>query len=177
MNVLQTRKHIKKLYDNIERMIVKEFANAAMQIEQSVYDEALEMGFDGDIRDLDESFVEEFFEEYNPVTKYVFSNELGRKESRLFESLIASELDRHHSYATAEKLLIRQVRQYAINLEDKVAKVVYKDIGVEKVRWVAEKDERTCGTCHDLDGMVFDLADAPDKQHYACRCYLIPVKG
>jgi SPP1 gp7 family putative phage head morphogenesis protein len=157
-------------------MIVKEFAEVAIPIEEELYDEALDMGFDGDIRDLDESFVEEFFEEYNPVTKYVFRNEMDRKESRLFEALVASSVDRTHSYATAEKLLIRQVKQYAIDLEDRIAMIVYEDVGVKKVQWVAEKDDRTCGTCHDLDGMIFDLKDAPSKQHYQCRCILQPIK-
>ena len=46
--------------------------------------------------------VEEFFNAYNPVTKYVFSNEIDRKKSRLFESLVASRLVKEQSYKTAE---------------------------------------------------------------------------
>ena len=176
MNVLQIRKHVKKLYDNLEKMIAKEFTEVATPIEEDLYNEALDMGYDGDIRDLDEGFVAEFFEEYNPVTKYVFRNEMDRKESRLFESLVANTVDRTHSYATAEKLLVRQVKQYAIDLEDRIAMVVYEDVGVKKVQWVAEIDEATCGTCHELDGMIFDLKDAPPKQHYQCRCTLQPIK-
>lgn len=176
MNVLQIRKHVKKLYDNVEKIIAKEFTEIITPIEEELEAEALDMGFDGDIRDLDESFVEEFFDEYNPVTKYVFRNEMDRKESRLFESLVANAVDRTHSYATAEKLLVRQVKQYAIDLEDRIAMVVYEDAGVKKVQWVAEHDESTCGTCHELDGTVFDLKDAPPKQHYQCRCYLIPIR-
>ena len=176
MNVVQIRKHVKKLYDNVESIIAKEFAEVAIPIAEELYNESLDMGFDGDIRDLDESFVEEFFDEYNPVTMYVFRNELDRKESRLFEALVASTVDRGSSYATAERLLARQVRQYAVDLEDRIAKVVYEDVGVKKVQWVAEHDEKTCGHCHELDGMIFALKDAPPKQHYQCRCYLIPVK-
>lgn len=134
------------------------------------------MGFEGDLRYFDENFVEEFFSEYSSVTKYVFSNELERKESRLFESLVASVEDRTHSYSTAEKLLVRQIKQYVIDLEDAVTKVVYEDVGVQVVQWVAEKDERTCGNCHELDGQTFELKDVPDKQHYQCRCYLIPIR-
>ena len=176
MNITQTRKHIKKLYDNVEQMIVKEFTAIITPIEEDLQDEALDMGFDGDIRDLDDAFVEEFFDEYNPVTKYVFRNEMDRKESRLFESLVANTMDRTHSYATAEKLLVRHVKQYAIDLEDRLAKVVYEDTGVKKVQWVAEKDDRTCDDCHELDGMIYNLKDVPPKQHYQCRCYLIPIR-
>lgn len=177
MNVIQTRKHIKKLYGDVEKIIRKELVKLLLPLEDEYYDIALDLGFDGDLEDLDESFIEEFFEEYNPVTKYVFKNELGRKESRLFESLVAVPMDKVHSYKTAEKLLVRQVKQSVIDLEDEVAKSVYKALGVKKVQWVAEHDERTCGVCHELDGLIYDLKDIPPKQHYQCRCYLIPVKG
>lgn len=139
-----------------------------------IYEEALAMGFDGDLRDLDEGWIEDFFDEYNPVTKYVFRNEMGRKESRLFESLVASSKERHQSYKTAENLLKRQVNQYAIELEDAIAMVVYKDLGVTYVQWIAEDDHKTCGVCNELDGQIFPLAEAPPKQHYHCRCYLVP---
>ena len=143
---------------------------------EAIYLEALEVGFDGEIEELDESFIEEFFEEYNPVTKYVFKNEIERKKSRLFESVIATK-DVMQSYKTAENLLNRQVKQYAIDLEDKVAMKVFKALGVENVMWVSENDAKTCGVCQELDGEIYDLNEAPDKQHYNCRCILVPVKG
>ena len=92
------------------KLTLKELIKLLLPLEDDYYDIALDMGFDGDIEDLDESFVEEFFEEYNPVTKYVFKNELGRKESRLFEALVAVPLDKLHIYATAENLLKRRKR-------------------------------------------------------------------
>lgn len=176
MNVLQTKKHINKLYKNIYKTVKKEYTKILDPILDAIYTEALEVGFEGDIQDLDEGFIEEFFEEYNPVTKYVFKNEITRKNSRLFESLVASRLEKAQSYKTAENLINKQVKQYAIDLEDKVAMVVYKAVGVKKVMWVAENDHKTCGVCTELDGEIFDLKDAPPKQHYNCRCVLIPVK-
>ena len=109
-------------------------------------------------------------------TKYVFSNEIDRKKSRLFESLVASTAERTQSYKTAENLLIRQVKQYAIELEDAIAKVVYEDTLVMMLQWVAEDDEKTCDTCKELDGQIFRVKDVPPKQHYNCRCTTIPVK-
>lgn len=175
-NVIGIKKHVHKLYKKVYAAIKKEFVVILNPLYQEIYDEALALGFDGDLRDLDEVWIEEFFSEYNPVTKYVFANEIGRKESRLFEALVASSADKMMSYRTAENLLIRQVKQYAIDLEDSVAKVVYKDVGVKKVIWNAEDDYKTCGVCTELDGQVFELSDAPPKQHYHCRCYLVPVK-
>ena len=176
MNVIQIKKHIDKLYNSVYKTIKNEFTAIVNPIYQEIYDEAIALGFDGDIRDLDEAWVEEFFDEYNPVTKYVFSNEIDRKKSRLFESLVASTVERHQSYKTAENLLIRQVKQYAIDLEDAISKVVYEDTGVTKVQWVAEDDYKTCDTCKELDGQIFKLSDVPPKQHYNCRCYTIPIK-
>ena len=173
---MQTKKHVHKLYKNVYKTILNEFLSILNPLYQEIYDEALALGFDGDMRDLDQAWVEEFFEEYNPVTKYVFSNELDRKESRLFEALVASSAEKIQSYKTAENLLTRQVKQYSVDLEDAVAMVVYKTIGAQKVIWNAEQDHKTCGICNELDGEIFDLNDAPQKQHYHCRCWLTPVR-
>ena len=176
LNIVGIKKHVHKLYKQIFKTVKQEFLKVINEIYQTIYDEAIDMGFDGDMRNLDEAWIEEFFDAYNPVTKYVFSNEIDRKESRLFEALVSNELERLKSYAYAERLITNQIEQYAIDLEDSIAKVVYEDTGVEKVMWVAEDDDRTCGVCNELDGQIFDLKDAPPKQHYNCRCYLIPVK-
>ena len=176
MNVSAVKKQVHKLYKKAYKIILNEFTAVLNLIYTDVYTEALEMGFDGDVRDLDEGFIEEFFEEYNPVTKYVFKNEIGRKESRLFEAIISSKRELHQSYKTAENLLKKQVRQYAIDLEDAVTKTVYEDMGVQEVEWNAEIDHKTCGVCSEMDGQIFDINDVPPKQHYNCRCWITPVK-
>lgn len=176
MSVIQIKKHIHKLYKSIFKTVKQEFLSIVNEIYQTIYDEAVAMGFDGDIRNLDEAWIEEFFDLYNPVTKYVFSNEIDRKESRLFEALVSNELERLKSYAYAERLITNQIEQYAIDLEDTIAKVVYEDTGVEKVMWNAEHDHKTCNDCAELDGQIFELKDAPPKQHHNCRCWLTPVK-
>ena len=176
MNIAGVKKHIHKLYKSIYKTVKQEFLKVVNEIYEVIYDEAVEMGFDGDIRNLDEAWVEEFFDWFNPVTKYVFSNEIDRKESRLFEALVSNELDRLKSYAYAERLIVSQIEQYAIDLEDKIAIIVYEDTGVEKVIWNAEQDHNTCGDCDALDGQIFELKDVPPKLHHNCRCWLTPVK-
>jgi SPP1 gp7 family putative phage head morphogenesis protein len=98
----------------------------------------------------------------------------------LFEELVAVRetlfADKTKRYKTAENLLTRQVTQAAINLEDAIAMVVFKALGVEKVMWVAEDDSKTCKDCKALDGKIFPLEDAPPKLHPNCRCYYIPTK-
>lgn len=176
MNVIQVKKHVDKLYKDISKIIRNEFLAVANDIYNEVADEAIELGFDGDLSDIDEGWIEEFFEAYSPVTKYVFINEIDRKNSRLFEALVASLEERLNSYRTAENLIVRQVKQSGIEFEDSIVETAYKDLGVKKVKWVAEHDHKTCGVCDELDGEIFELKNAPDKQHINCRCYLIPVK-
>ena len=175
-NITGIKKHVHKLYKNINKIIKQEFLKVANKIYLEIYDEAIALGFDGDLEDLDEAWIEEFFEEYNPITKYVFKNEIERKESRLFEALVANKIDNLQSYTYAERLMKTQVRQYSLDLEDSVTMAVYKAVGVKEVEWVAEHDHRTCGVCSELDGQVFKLNDVPEKQHYNCRCYLVPKK-
>lgn len=176
MNVGQVKKHVHKLYKDIVKIIKKEFLLVVDQICAEIYNETLSMGFEGEVREMGIDWLESFLEKYNPVTKYVFSNEIERKESRLFEALVSAMENRYASYATAENLLVRQIKQSCIDLEDEIEHDTYEDVGVEKVQWVAEDDSKTCGVCRALDGEIFDIDEAPPKQHYNCRCYLIPVK-
>ncbi len=176
LNVTGVRKHIKKLYKKTRTTIQEEFVSIFQVLCQEVADEAKALGYDGDIQDLDEGWVEEFFEEYSPVTKYVFSNEIDRKESYLFEAVVSSPETKHQSYQKAEKYLINQIKQGGIEFDDAVAKTVYKALGVKKVRWIAEDDYKTCGACRALDNKVFLLAEVPPKQHHNCRCYILPVR-
>lgn len=176
LNVTGVRKHIKKLYKKAHTIIQEEFESIFQTLRQEVADEAKVLGYDGDIEDLDEGWVEEFFEEYSPVTKYVFSNEIERKESYLFEALVADMATKHQSYQKAEKYLLNQIKQGGIEFEDAVTKTVYKDVGVKKVRWIAEDDSRTCGVCRELNNKVFDLDKVPPKQHHNCRCTFSPVR-
>lgn len=176
MNVIQVKKHVDKLYKSINKVIKSELLAVANDIYEEYAAEVVELGFDGDLGSIDETWIDEFLSKYSPVTKYVFVNEIDRKSSRLFEALVADLEDRLASYATAENLLKRQVKQCGIELEDDIAEKTYKEFGVEKVQWVAEHDHKTCGVCNELDGQIFDLNDAPNKQHINCRCYLIPIK-
>ena len=176
LNVTGVRKHIKKLYKKSRTTIQEEFTSIFLLLCQEVADEARALGYDGDIQDLDEGWIEEFFEEYSPVTKYVFSNEIDRKESYLFEALVADMATKNQSYQKAEKYLINQIKQGGIEFDDAVARIVYKALGVKKVRWIAEDDSRTCGVCRELDNKVFPLEEVPPKQHHNCRCYLAIAK-
>lgn len=176
MNIIQTRQHVKKLYDEVLDIILIEFADVINSIYGEIYDETVDQGFTGERSELDEGWIEEFLEDYSPTTKVVFKNELDRKRSRLFESLVASKKEKNLSYKRAENLLKRQIEQCAIELEDHAAHQAYRDLNVEYVVWVAEDDSKTCDTCNELDGQVFERDKAPPKQHWYCRCHTEAIK-
>lgn len=118
----------------------------------------------------------DMLEEYDPVTLYRFIPELERKRQRLIEALIAS----HKKNAEIDKALrfwALQSNQYADKVTDEATLRGYKAAGIKKVRWITEKDDRVCPVCRKLNMRVFDINKVPNKPHYRCRCYLLPVKN
>lgn len=129
---------------------------------------------------INEKWLNKFHMEYNPVTKYVYENELERKEARFFESIVADveAEDRHEmeaDYKAAENAWNRQTRQAMIDTEDRAAITAYEDAGITKVMWITQRDERVCKECIARNGMIFPIDQVPEKPHYGCRCYLRPI--
>lgn len=117
----------------------------------------------------------DMLEEYDPVTLYRFMPEFERKQQRLIEALIAS----HKKNAEVDKALrfwALQSNQYADKVTDEATLRGYKAVGIKKVRWITEKDAKVCPVCKKLNMKVFDIDSVPPKPHYRCRCYLLPVK-
>lgn len=119
---------------------------------------------------------------YNYVTGYLYEKEAERKRLRLSEEILtAREYQDRMRYSQVlnktANLWYTQSGQYAISLEDETVREVWKNAGVDKVEWVAELDGRTCSTCRDLNGQIFDIDAVPNKQHYNCRCTIKPYKG
>ena len=117
----------------------------------------------------------DMLEEYDPVTLYRFMPEIERKQQRLIEALIAS----HKKNAEVDKALrywALQNNQYADKVTDEATLRGYKAAGIKRVRWITEKDEKVCTICNKLNMKVFDIDKVPTKPHYHCRCYLLPVK-
>lgn len=132
-------------------------------------------------KDISEKWLSDFQREYNPVTKYVYTNEVERKRARFFEALVADveAKDRHEmeaDYKTAENAWKRQTRQAMIDTEDRASITAYKAAGVEEVMWITQRDERVCEECIARNGLIFPIDRVPDKPHYGCRCFLKPVR-
>lgn len=111
---------------------------------------------------------------YNPVTKYVFKNELDRKRARFAEGVISSDTPREE-VELAKRLLIGMSKQFEDDVTFEAVIQAYKDDGVEKVRWITEADDRRCSECKSRHGKIYPIDKIPPKPHRYCRCYVEKV--
>lgn len=125
-------------------------------------------------QDITMDWIDEMLEETDFVTLYRFNNEKERKKQRLIEALAVTE-QRNDEIDKAIRYWSLQIGQYAINVTDRARLEAFTRAGIERLKWNTEKDERVCHVCQPLDGMVFDIEEAPPKQHLNCRCYYTPV--
>ena len=121
------------------------------------------------------SAMEQRLEAPNPVTKYSFTPEMERKAVRLAEALEATHMDTAE-IDKAVKYWARQLTQYAIDMTDWSMLEAYKDAGVKEVMWITVKDGKECQTCYDRDHQIYKIDEVPDKEHWNCRCTILPVK-
>ena len=120
-------------------------------------------------------FIRELLDEYDRITKYVYSHEVERKRARYAESIIASE-DNPVDRDRAMRLFYRQVAQKAIEVTDEAGKQAYRDAGVKWVKWVTKLDGRECQECKDRNGNIYRIDEVPRKPHINCRCTLKPYR-
>ena len=117
------------------------------------------------------------FAAYNPVTKYVYENELDRKRSRFAEGVISSDTPREE-VELAKRLLIGMNKQFLDDATFDTVVKAFADAGVEKVRWVTAVDDRRCKECKARHHKVYSINNIPPKPHLHCRCYVerVPEK-
>lgn len=115
------------------------------------------------------AWLESFLLEYDEVSKYVYANEFERKRDRLAEALIASS-KKNEEIDAALRYLSFMLTAYAVRVTDQVVLMAYRDIGIDAVRWKAEKDNKTCTICKHRNGHIYDIEQVPPKPHLNCRC-------
>lgn len=126
--------------------------------------------------EIELEWILEYLEEYDPVTKYVYTREVERKRARFAESVIAGK-GGSRDIETGLRYWSRMVTQYAVGITDRAAIAAYKSRGVTHVVWVTVKDERCCAECLRRDGKIYDIDKIPPKPHIGCRCILLPHSG
>ena len=115
------------------------------------------------------AWLENFLLEYDEVSKYVYANEFERKRDRLAEALIAST-KKNEEIDAALRYLSFMLTAYAVRVTDQVVLTAYRDMGIDAVRWKAEKDNKTCTICKHRNGHIYDIEQVPPKPHLNCRC-------
>lgn len=174
LNVASTHDLTVNLYNRLRSTHEKMLES----VERQAYKAAdAETESEGDTTDYT-SMVGVLLTQYNPVTEYVYNNEVRRKRERLMEALMAApnRNARRAALNKAAKLWFAQAREYTdITVEDARLRA-FEDAGIEKVRYMAEDDEHTCHECREMNGKVYPIEEAPDlPRHYHCRCWLEPV--
>ncbi len=122
------------------------------------------------------SFVLALVLAYNPVTKYVFKNEIDRKRARFAESMLASTTPAEE-IARAKRLLAATNAQFMDDVTFDTLIQAYKDNGTKMVRWVTAVDDRRCKQCAARHGKKYPIDKVPAKPHIHCRCYVEEVRS
>lgn len=182
LNVVNTKKVTKeafeRLLDENEKTYLKvakdAYSKAKKKAEAAGYTEEKSEGVGGE-------WLLGVLLAYNLITGYLYGREAERKRLRLNEQILtAREFDSREmfndSLRKTANLWWTQTLQYGITVVDEATIQAYEDLGVDKVRWVAELDSRTCKVCRERNGRVYQLSKVPSKTHYNCRCYLEPVE-
>lgn len=159
LNVMQ---EVNTLYAGIYVIIRGLF----LQMANKVYKDNVRRG---ELRTLDEQWLDEILNGYDPVSKYVFSSEMDRKCARLIEAIMASSTKPQEVDAAMRSLSL-MCHIYAVRVTDEAVLQALLDDDEDLVRWVAEKDGKTCSVCLSRDGRIYEIEDLPSKPHINCRC-------
>lgn len=170
---------VRSVYRQADRLAKKTYLDVGIHAYLFALNEAGRAGFDVEIPDadatpIDADWIQDMLFEADQVTLYEYMPEWERKRQRLIEALAATNRP-NQEIGKALKYAVLQVSHYADKSTAQAAVKAFKDAGVNRVMWVTEDDEKVCKICGPLDGLVFDLKDAPSLQHYRCRCRLVPA--
>lgn len=171
LNVLRT---VTKTYDEASELAKKRFKSIYAEAFRSAAKELGRRAKEPD-DDILNDWLLDMLEDYDALTHYRFNEETERKKARTAEAIIATKTD-PREVERALRLWTLQVVSYADRSVLDGRMQAFRDAGIKKVKWVTYGDERVCSDCHELNGKIFPIDDVPPRQHFRCRCYLIPVK-
>lgn len=116
---------------------------------------------------------------YDPVTLYVYQNEVERKRDRTAEAINASTVKAAKvvEFRRGLSYWAQMTAHYADDVSDKATLKAFEDAGVKKVRWNTLEDGHECETCRERGGNVYPIGKVPPKPHWRCRCWLAAVEG
>ena len=130
--------------------------------------------------EITEAWILGILDDYDPVVKYVFINEIERKGERLAEAVISSAKENSTVNTPAVKkefskglsYVTWQTDVFTITVEGAARIRAMKEAGVEKVVWHTSEDEHVCEECEKRNKVVYPINAIPPKPHPNCRCYV-----
>ena len=163
---LNVIRQVKELYNALD----KDNREVFLDLSVMVYERTEPHGG----KEPDEAWLAAFLKEYNPVTLYIYVNEVDRKREYAAESIIAAS-EKAEEFQRALKHWANFTAEYADLVTDAATVKAFKDAGVKRVIWHTEQDEKVCGECEPRDGKVYPIDKIPPKPHWGCRCVLEAV--
>lgn len=159
-----------EIYDEAKKIVEQE----ATRLVKSVYDSYRESEEALPVSEAHAAVIA-MFAAYNPVTKYVYENELDRKRSRFAEGVISSDTPREE-VELAKRLLAGMNKQFADDATFDAVVKAFTDAGVKRVRWITAVDDRRCKECKARHHKIYSIDKIPPKPHLHCRCYVEKVE-
>ena len=173
LNVIRTQTITESIWKRIDRFNRQAYADMCEWTYEWVY-----VQYGDKIPEKDwTKIVDDWLRGYDPVTKYIYDRELERKRLRLNEGILTTRETQDRPgldqvVRSAANLLLTQSLQYGLDLIGECELQAFRDVDATYVRYHACNDSKTCTDCHELDGQVFRISEAPSiPQHYRCRCW------
>lgn len=164
INAMTVIENVNTVYKDINKTVRKVY----LQLANKLYRKYVQRT--KDLKSLDEEWVDAILAGYDPVTMYVFNHEIDRKAARCIETIIASKADPAEIDREMRGIAF-QCRMYADRITDEAVMQAYKHDKVQKVRWRAENDTKTCKICESRDGKIYPINKVPADPHPLCRCW------
>ena len=180
LNVPNITKYTKELVSRLLKSNKREYLKIAKEATDEAKEDIEALGVSATPLVINGKYVDDVLGEYNPVTNYLYYPEAERKRSRLAEALITavivnSRADYHKQLRKFADLWHTQTKQYGEKMVDKTRINTFKKNGIKRVKWVTKEDEKVCKECNERDGKIYPIDKIPDKPHYNCRCWVVPL--
>ena len=180
LNAPNITKYTKELVSRLLKSNKREYLKIAKEATDEAKEDIEALGVSATPLVVDGKYVDDVLGEYNPVTNYLYYPEAERKRSRLAEALITavvvnSRADYHKELRKFADLWYTQTKQYGEKMVDKTRINTFKKNGIKRVKWVTKEDEKVCKECNERDGKIYPIDKIPDKPHYNCRCWVVPL--
>lgn len=176
VNVLRLKRQSQALYKRLDKRN-REFL---LQIAVEAYETACEEISAALMDPPNEAWLLAILEVSDPVTEYIYTEEVPRKRARFYETLLAliamrrTTTETEKTYKRARDLWGRQTEQYEINVVDMARRKAFEDNGISQFMWNTQEDEKVCSVCRPRDGVIYAAGNIPTR-HYLCRCWLTPI--